>query len=680
MKKIKIISYSIALVWCIPYLMAQPLAKNDIKAKGTTADIMPTDQQMKVDMLVNNILGQYHYQKANLNDSLSSIIFDKYLLSLDPSKMYFMEGDIKNFEKYRYQLDEAIKEANLVPPYYIYNVFKRKLLERTSTINELLKTEFDFTVDEFYEFDREKLPWSQNQNDLNEVWRKFIKSQALSLKLTNKTWAEISKTLTDRFQRQAKNITQFDSEDVFQIYMNAFTSTFDPHTDYFSPVASQDFNIDMSRSVEGIGAQLTNENDFVKVADVVPGGPAFKSKLLHKGDKIVGVAQGDTGKVTDIVGWRTQDAVKLIRGAKGTTVRLMIVPVAGGENALSNEIKLVREKVKFEDQRAAKSVIEIKQKDKNYKIGVITLPIFYLDFEGAKKGEKDYNSTTRDVRKLITELENEKVSGIIMDLRYNGGGSLQEAIDLTGLFITKGPVVQVRNADGAIDLGEDKDPAEVYSGPLAILVNRFSASASEIFAAAIQDYKRGIIIGEQTYGKGTVQNLIDLNRFIPSESDKLGQLKLTMAKFYRINGSSTQLKGVEPDVAFPSAFSAEEYGESSQPNALPWDQIKSSKFTFTKDISAEQITKLRSSYQHRLSSNKELKELTSEIEEANADKLIKKISLQEKKRKEEQQKDERKKAAREALIKSNADSKDKSKDIYLQECGHVLTDFIVLKK
>jgi len=676
----KIFSYSIALVLFIPTLFAQQIAKNDSKAKGTTADIMPTEQQMKVDMFVNNILSQHHYRKANLNDSVSSIIFDKYLTSLDPSKMYFMESDIKNFEKYRYQLDDAIKTANLVPPYYIYNVFKRKMLERSSTIPEILKTEFNYSTDEYFAFDREKSPWAKNQDELNEVWRKYVKNQALSLKLTNKPWSEISKVLIERFQRQSKNITQFDSEDVFQVYMNAFTSIFDPHTDYFSPVASQDFNISMSNSVEGIGAQLTNENDFVKVAELVPGGPAFKSKLLHKGDKIAGVAQGDTGKVVDIVGWRTQDAVKLIRGPKGTVVRLTIVPQSGGENSLSTEIKLVREKVKFDDQRAAKSTIEIKQKDKNYKLGVITLPLFYLDFEGAKKGEKDYNSTTRDVKRLIGELQNENVSGIIMDLRYNGGGSLQEAIDLTGLFIPKGPVVQIRNADGSIDIGEDKDPEEVYSGPLAILVNRFSASASEIFAGAIQDYKRGLIIGEQTYGKGTVQNLIDLNRVLPNESDKLGQLKITIAKFYRVNGSSTQLKGVEPDINFPSAFSAEEYGESSQPNALPWDQIKSSKFVPTKDLSQDQISKLKVDYQHRLQSNPELKDLVTEIDETKADKLIKQISLQESKRKDEQLKEEKKKAARESLIKSHADSKDKSKDIYLQECGHVLSDFISLKK
>ena len=639
-----IIIFLLSFLFGASVLFAQPLAKNDVKAKGTMGDIMPTEQQMKVDNLVNSILGQHHYRKMNLNDSLSSIIFDKYLSALDPGKMYFMESDIKNFEKYRYQLDDAIKEANLVPPYYIYNVFKRKMLERSNTITQFLSTEFDYTKNEYYEFEREKAPWPKSQAELDELWRKYIKSQALSLKLTNKPWGETSKTLNDRFQRQAKNITQFDSEDVFQIYMNAFAGTFDPHTDYFSPIASQDFNIDMSRSVEGIGAQLTNENDYVKIADVVPGGPAFKSKLLHKGDKIIGVAQGDTGKTVDIVGWRTQDAVKLIRGAKGTTVRLTILPVAAGENALSSEIRLIREKVKFEDQRAAKSIIEVKQKDKTYKIGVITLPIFYLDFDGAKKGEKDYNSTTRDVRKLIGELENEKVSGIIMDLRYNGGGSLQEAIDLTGLFIPKGPVVQVKDANGSIDLGEDKDPAEVYSGPLAILVNRFSASASEIFAAAIQDYKRGIIIGEQTYGKGTVQNLIDLNRFLPNENDKLGQLKLTMAKFYRINGSSTQLKGVEPDVSFPSAFSAEEFGESSQANALPWDQIKSSKFTQTKNVNDAQLAKLRAYFQQRLTSNHELKELAAEIDETKADRLVKQISLQEKKRKEEQQKDERKKS------------------------------------
>ncbi|MBC8111853.1 MAG: carboxy terminal-processing peptidase, partial [Verrucomicrobia bacterium] len=588
-------------------LQAQPVAQNTNPTKkvGSAADILPTETQQASQQLVNVLLNRYHYRKVPLNDSTSSVIFDRYLEALDPNRMYFLNADIKNFEKYRFQLDEALQTSDLVPAYFIFNIYKRRFLERSNFIPKILEKEFDYNTDEYYEANREKVAFAQDTEELNDIWRKYLKNQALSLKLANKPWVESTKILNDRFSYLTKNIMQFTAEEVFQVYMNAYVGIFDPHTDYFSPQAADDFKQDVTLSFEGIGASLTNENDYVKVADVIAGGPAFKSKLLQKGDRIVGVAQGDTGKTVDIVGWRTSDAVKLIKGKKGTVVRLTLLPASGGENAVATEIRLVRDKIKLEEQSAKKSVLQVNHKGKNYKLGVITVPSFYNDYEGAKRGDKDYKSTTRDVRKLIAELESEKIDGLVIDLRFDGGGSLQEAVELSGLFIPRGSVVQVRDTQNEIDILEDPDPNEVYNGPLAVLTNRFSASASEIFAGAIQDYKRGVIVGETTYGKGTVQNLLDLNRFAQARKEPMGQLKVTLAKFYRISGSSTQHKGVVPDVEFPSAFSAAEFGESSQPSALPWDQIPPASFKTTKQITPGLVSQLEKNHKQRLQSDGE---------------------------------------------------------------------------
>jgi carboxyl-terminal processing protease len=674
---------SLALMLGIRFCSAQPpVAQNNPanKATGNVSDVLPTEQEMKISTLVPMILGQYHYRKVPLNDSLSSVIFDRYLKALDPNRMYFLQSDVDNFEKYRRELDNALKDGNLVPAYYIFNIYKRRVTERSNLINKLFEKEFDYTTDETYEADREKMPWVKTNAELDEIWRKAIKYQALSLRLANKSWAESVKTLKDRYNRLTKYFIQFDTQDVFQIYMNAYTQTFDPHTDYFNPSTAEDFKQDISQSLEGIGATLTNENDYVKVADIVPGGPAFKSELLHKNDRIAGVAQGDTGKMVDIVGWRTQDAVKLIRGKKGTVVRLTILPAAAGENAMSTEIRIVRDKVRLEEGSAKKSILDIKENGKVYKIGVITIPGFYLDFEGARKGDKDYKSTTRDTRRLLAELQTEKIDGLIIDLRNNGGGSLQEAVDLTGLFIPKGPVVQVRNQDGSLEAYDDKDPGTVYAGPMAVLINRFSASASEIFAGAIQDYHRGVIVGENSYGKGTVQQPIDLNQFLPGTKEPAGQLKMTIAKFYRITGSSTQHRGVKPDVELPSAFSAEEYGESSQPSALPWDQIRPARFSEENLVDEKAVAKLQKTYQQRLKTEGELRNLADEIKDAKTERENNKVSLQETKRRAETAEAEKTKKARESLYGITSDPKAKPKDVYLHEGGEILADFIGIKK
>ena len=673
----KIFVFSLFFLLFLPALFAQQVANNGNSPKPATpsADILPGELQIKMQGYVLNLLRTRHYRHVPLNDSVSSLILDRYLETLDPSRVYFLEADVKSFEQFRTKLDDALEEGNLVPAYYIYNIFKKRFLERSNYIPKLLEKEFDYKADEYFISDRDKQPYAKSADELNDIWRKLLKNQALSLKISGKNWTETQKILKGRFDRLAKTTMKDDAEDVFNKYMNAYAGTFDPHTNYFSPQDAADFKQDLSGSFEGIGALLTLDNDYVKVADVVVGGPAYKSKLLHKGDRITGVAQGDTGKVTDIVGWQVNDAVQLIRGKKGTVVRLQVLPADGGESATSTEIKLVREKIRNEDRVAKKDILNLDYKGRKYKFGVITLPVFYADYDAARRGEKDYSSTTHDVKRLIQELAPEKIDGLIMDLRNNGGGFLPEAVDLTGLFIPKGPVVQQREP-GGIEVLEDQDPVEVYSGPLVVMINRFSASASEIFAGAIQDYKRGIIIGETSYGKGTVQTTYDLSNVMPDSRQSPGLLKVTIAKFYRITGSSTQLRGVAPDVELPSAYEPNEYKEVSEASALPWDQIPPSRYVATRKVSPELLTDLRSNYAKRLQTDSELKNLIGEIEEIKEIRKNTKVSLNEEKRKNEKQALDQKEKARLALNGISKDPAAKPKDVYLDEAGYVLADAV----
>ncbi|HEV7380955.1 MAG TPA: carboxy terminal-processing peptidase, partial [Dyadobacter sp.] len=568
--------------------------------------------------------------------------------------------------------------------------------ERSEYIQALLKEEkpFDFTADESINTDREKAPWAKNAEELNDTWRKYLKSEALDLKLSGKADSSITTTLRDRYKNRDRALARIRTEQVFQMFMNSYAESLDPHTSYLAPTAADRFKQDMSQSLEGIGALLQEEDNYIKIKEVIPGGPAFKGKQLKKEDKITGVAQGDEGKIVDIVGWFVDDAVKLIKGAKGTVVRLQIISADALPGTPPKEYRLVREKIKIEEQRAKKEIVSITSGKKDYKVGVIDIPLFYRDFEGAQQREKEFSSTTRDVQKLITELQGENVDGIVIDLRNNGGGSLTEAISLTGLFINRGPVVQVKEGQGEIDVQSDNDPSIAYNGPLAVMVNRFSASASEIFAAAIQDYKRGIIVGEQTYGKGTVQTLINLNQYDTKYPEPLGEAKLTVAKFYRINGSSTQLKGVMPDLELPSAFKVNEYGEGSQPSALPWDQIPSSRYEVTNNVNEKIISQLQDKYNSRLKSDEELKTLVKTLDEFKKARENKIVSLQETKRKVEREEAEKKRAAMKKLGQDAEDDEEevegkaveapkevkKKKDIYLNETGRMLVDLIQISK
>ncbi len=655
------------------YLLYSNFGTTKLSPADASDGLQPTATHKKVDEAVTKILTNYAYKRVDLNDELSSKIWDAFLKDVDYGHLYFIESEIKSFEKYRYKVDDNLLDGDLTAPYDVFNMFLKKYKKRGEAISSILEKPFDFSKDESFETDADKITWAKSENELDENWQKLIKSQALDLKLSGKADSTIAKTLKNRYKNIDKYFSKIKSEQVFQIYMNAFAESIDPHTNYFSPANAENFKIDMAQSLEGIGALLTFENDYVKIAEVIPGGPAFKGKQLAKDDRIIGVAQGDSNAFTDIIGWTTEEAVKLIRGPKGSIVRLQVLAASEPASAPAKEYRLVREKVKLEDQVAKSEIIPIKQNGKDYKIGIITIPLFYRDFEGAQKREDDYKSTTRDVNNFLKKFETEKVDGLVVDLRNNGGGSLTEAINLSGLFITKGPVVQQREATGEIQVHEDTDPTQNYIGPMVVIVNRFSASASEIFAGAIQDYKRGIVLGEQSFGKGTVQSLIDLNQFLPKETEKLGQLKLTMAKFYRVTGSSTQHKGVTPDIEFPSGFSAKEYGESSMPNALPWDQINSTKFNIYPDLNQTILARLKGNYDKRLKTDAELIKLEKELMEFKRLKEKTLISLKEDIRKKERDEYDTKKKASKTVLKDG-----KEVDVYMIETQNILADYIAL--
>lgn len=652
-----------------------------------TTELKPKEIYGKEAKVIAYILDNNHYRKIMLNDSLSSVILDQYIKSLDNNKTYFTADDLKRFEKYRYQVDDLIKSENVELAYEIYSVFKKRFDERMSyVLNKLVSENYDYSVNEFYETDRDKEPWPKNEAELNEVWRKIIKNQALNLKLSGKNVSDIAPVLKERYERLIKSYTRdVNAEDIFSMYMNSMTEAYDPHTNYFSPAAADRFKQSISLSLEGIGAKLQTDNDYTKVVEVIPGGPAEKSNLVHVNDRIIAVAQGEA-EMADVIGWRIDDVVKLIKGPKGTKVRLKILPAEMGVNGPSKEISLIRDKIKLEDQEAKKNLITYQKNGKNLKLGVITLGNFYMDYEEYQKGNPNYNSTTRDVQRLIKEFQADGIDGLVLDLRNNGGGSLAEAIDLTGLFIKNGPVVQVKNSANRVEVGTDDDPGMIYNGPLVVLTNRFSASASEIFAGAIQDYHRGVVVGESTYGKGTVQTVIDLDKFINDPNNEVGQLKITFQKFYRVTGSSTQHKGVTPDVKLPSALDPEQFGESSSPSALPWDEIRGTLYQKTPVINDRVIAGLNKSYNERLKSDAVLTRFVNETEVARKNMRDTRISLNEAIRKKEMEEAEKRTAAGKLdTTIGNKETKQPVTDLttmddeYLREGLLVLSDLIVTK-
>ncbi len=567
MLKHKLIALSVAL----PLAMAMAAAPAPASSAPAAASYQPSAEQAAAARLVYGILSdsRYVYRAKRLDDALSQEIHRRYLDSLDAQKLFFTQADITRFDAYRNEHDDAIKNQRLGAAYDIFTTYVKRVDERVAYANLLLAKPFDFSTDATWAYDREDAAWAANAGELDRAWLSYVKNDALRLKLAGRSQDEIRKTLAKRYAGISERVHELRGDDVFETFMNAYATSIDPHTSYMSPRSAENFNMQMRLSLEGIGAVLQRQEEFVVIRTIVPGGPAGTDGRLKVGDRVVAVGQGASGPMTDVVGWRIDDVVEQIRGKKGTRVRLDVLPAEAGTDAKPTTIAIVRDKVKLEQQAAQKRVIDVDGR----RIGVVELPTFYLDFEAKRRGEKDARSATADVASLLRELRAEKVDGVVIDLRNNGGGSLLEAVELTGLFIDAGPVVQVRETGGRVSVESDDVGGVAWDGPLAVLVNRSSASASEIFAAAIQDYGRGLIIGEPTFGKGTVQSLIDLDRFPRKDDVKFGQVKLTVAQFFRVDGGTTQHAGVVPDLQFPVTLDASEFGESSYDNALPATRI-----------------------------------------------------------------------------------------------------------
>ncbi len=619
---------------------------------SSTLRLAPTKEQAQTAYLSAQLLGRYHYKTQPLDDALSEKIFDRYLKSLDPERLFFTQSDVDAFSEARTRLDDAIQRGNLAVPFAMFQRYEQRAVERLSTAREQLKQGFDFSQKESYPYARDKAPWPRDDAEARDLWRKRAKNDWLRLKLAGKDDKAIRETLEKRYDNYLARTQRNKSDDVFQIFMNAFAMSIEPHTNYLGRSASDDFDISMRLSLVGIGAVLQERDEYITIRELVAGGPAAKSGKLAVGDRIVGVGQAD-GSVSDVVGSRVDEVVKLIRGTKDTKVLLDILPAESGPDGKHKLISLVRDKIKLEEQAAKKSVIKVSEGAVQRKVGVITLPTFYEDFEGRRRGDKEFRSASRDVVRLIDELKKEKVDGLLIDLRNNGGGSLREAVELTGLFIDKGPVVQQRRPDGKIGVESDDNAGVAWDGPMAVLINRGSASASEIFAAALQDYGRAPIIGESSFGKGTVQTLINLDEVAKNDKPKFGELKMTVAQFFRVNGGTTQLKGVTPDIRFPSIADPDSYGESSYDNALPWIQIDAATFKPAGNLK-DLVPTLQSRHQARIGKDKEFQLLLEDVAEIRRLRETKLISLNETERRKEKETQEARLKARE-----KGDAKDK---------------------
>jgi carboxyl-terminal processing protease len=646
--------------------------------------VAPTDNQRAVARKIGEILERYHYRHATIDGHFSSQVYDRYLDFLDGQRSYFLASDIAEFEPWRMRFDEMIHTGDVDPAYLIFARFQQRNRERIRYALQLLKTEPDWTVNETFQFDRAHTPWQANEADMNELWRKRVKNDALSLMLTNKTWPEAADLLHKRYERVLKRVDQIKSEDVFENLMNAYARTFDPHSSYFSPNNSEEYRIQMSLNYEGIGASLQVVDDYVTIMNLIQGGPAAAAGTLVANDRITGVSQSHDGPIVDVIGWRLDDVVQLIRGKAGTIVRLQILSAGAPPGSPEKKLEFIRNKITLEAQAAHKDVRTINRDGRPYKIGVVTIPGFYQDIAAQSAGDENYRSTTRDVRRLLSELKTEKVDGLVLDLRNNGGGYLPEATALTGLFIKHGPVVQLRDTTGRLEVLDDPEPASDYDGPLAVLVDRFSASASEIFAAAIQDYHRGIILGQRTFGKGTVQNLVPLDRW--SSKPVNGQLTVTIGKFYRITGESTQHRGVEPDVELPSPIDMKEVGESALDSALPWDRIAGVPFHSEGPSSSMPIPTLVSDEDTRAQRDPDYRWLVADIAAIDNIRDQHAVSLNLNTRREERTREDKERLTRENERRaakgqppiSNIEELEKSDtpDVVLSQAAEIMADMV----
>ncbi|NTU93160.1 MAG: carboxy terminal-processing peptidase [Chlorobiaceae bacterium] len=661
---------------CLVLLTAATTACAGFAGAGPSG-LKPTAAQQEASRYISQYLLQNHYRKVPANDSLSQQVFDRFLENLDNNRTYFMAPEVDRLRReVGNRIDDEFVAGNSSAGFSIYNLFLQRAREKMNfMISTLQTTSFNFATQETLDLERKDNPWPADRTQLQDLWRKELKYQYLNMKYAGDSGKSIVSALTKSYTNRLKLLDRQKPEDAFVAYTYALTTSFDPHTSYFSPDEFENFQIDMSRSLEGIGAKLQMENEYTVVNEIIPGGPAFKSNLLKKGDRIVGVGQGANGEIVDVIGWRINDVVKLIRGRKGSVVRLKTLPASQANKGPARTITLIRDKVDLQEQAAQKKVIV----RGGHKIGVIVIPSFYLDFEGERLHKKNYASTTRDVSRILGELKRENVEGIIIDLRENGGGSLEEAVTVTGLFIHDGPVVQVSNSVGGKNVLRDEDSREQYDGPLAVLVNRYSASASEIFAAAIQDYGRGVVVGERTFGKGTVQSIVTLQRpfsmFV--KQPDLGQLKLTIAKFYRISGGSTQHIGVIPDIQLPSMIDSDLVGEDTYSSSLPWTTISKAFYTPENVIGKDDIVALRQKFQDRVARDQNYQSYLRDMATLTRIRKKKEVSLNESVFRSENE------TLKRIQERWGQDKSPKDKriptDIILQEADGIMNDLVVRK-
>jgi carboxyl-terminal processing protease len=670
MKKLSVLATALIVAFSIN---ASPDSATDPLVLPT---IMQDAQHATASKRITALFTRGHYNPVQLDDTLSSRMFDTYLKNLDYYRNVLTKPDIDAFEQYRDKFDDAINKGNLAFAYEMFNIALKRRSERFDYALQLLDKGFDFTSEDQYAYDRENAAWPANTAELNEIWRQRIKFDALNLKLAGKSSEEIHTILAKRYRNSQKRLTQTESEDVFQLVMNSFARSIEAHTSYLSPRNADRFQQEMNLSLEGIGAVLRADDDYTVIQSLVPGGPADLTQKLKPKDKIIGVAQ-DKAEFVDVIGWRLDDVVELIKGPKGSTVRLQVVGANDIGTSQAQVISIVRDKIRLEDRAAKAEVFKPQLTELDQKIGVISIPSFY-------------NNLAEDVKKLLAELKESAVDGIIVDLRGNGGGSLQEATLLTGLFIDRGPVVQIREGDGKVSVSQDTDGISYYDGPLTVLVDRYSASASEIFAAAVQDYGRALVLGEQTFGKGTVQQHRGLGRIYDMFDSPLGSVQYTIAKFYRINGGSTQHKGVIPDIQFPTAIDPSEWGESKEEYALPWDSINAARYDSLNNVNVL-VPVLTEKHQARISQEAEFQYLLQDIAEYKRQLDDKTVSLKEAERLAERDKNKAEQLARVNLrlkrfglpaVTSLDDVPEKLEKIdpFLEEAANITADFKMMSR
>ena len=644
--------------------VAPPLTENQLPL------LAQEEQHATATKRISALYTRSHYKHIVLNDAFSEKVFDLYLQALDYNRSLFTQADIQTFDPFRKQFDDEFQCGDLKNAYAMFNLSVKRRYERYAYALSLLDQPMSFDSEDKYEYDRSKDAWAKDTNALNEIWRQRVKADELNLKLSGKSTAEIKDLLTKRYSTAIKRLAQDESEDVFQTVMNAFSRSIDPHTSYLSPRNAEKFNSEMNLSLEGIGAVLQADDDYTVIRSLIPGGPADKAQTLRPDDQIIGVGQS-SGKIVDVIGWRLDDVVDLIKGKKGTKVRLEIQRGKGSSHQ-TKVVELVRDKVRLEDRAAKSEVIKAEGK----KIGVIEVPSFYVNLH-------------LDVQKEIAKLKAQNIDGLLIDLRNDGGGALTEATDLTGLFIKQGPVVQIRDSMGRISVNEDTDGKVYYDGPMTVLIDRYSASASEIFSAAMKDYGRALIIGENSFGKGTVQQHRSLSKIYDFYEHELGHVQYTIAKFYRINGGSTQNKGVTPDITFPPLIDPSDTGESNEPNALPWDSIDPVKYTKFWDFS-KFLPKLEKQHDARVKNDPEFRYALEDITWYQKEKQKKYLSLNEAERIKERDTQNQKALARanerltrmgKPMIKSldELPANIKFPDGYLQEAANITANLVTLE-